>query len=357
MERKNRRKEAGSFWVRNFATDKSGKNLSWGSVFAGALTFVASFILLSMITSALGFGFITPTSSNPFSAAGTATFISLILTLAISMFAGGFVSGLAARKTGLLHGFLTWALSLVLMLTVVTSAISTMVNTAVSVTSSVVSETAQVVGSAAGSAGEVAGQGINALLEEAKSQIQDIDTSSLERNIEEILRDTEVRELQPEYLQSMANQSKQEITSAGRELLVNPENYETILGNLISSLSNRVETLNNAVDEEAIKSAVAQNTDLSQDEADAAVENIITGIDEASKEMQKQLTNVQASIEQTKVEVERTIEEAKIATEEATNTISKVFTVVFFGLVIGLALSSYGGLLGAQKVKGTVFEE
>ena len=44
---------------------EAGYNLSWGSIFAGVVTFIALFMTLSMIGSAIGFGMVEPTSNNP----------------------------------------------------------------------------------------------------------------------------------------------------------------------------------------------------------------------------------------------------------------------------------------------------
>jgi len=103
--RTHHKKDNSSFWRRHFVSDEAGKNISWGAVIAGAVTFFAVLFLFSLITTAIGLGTFDPTSSNPMDGVGTGTLIWTILTLILSYAAGGFVAGLASGKTGLLHGF------------------------------------------------------------------------------------------------------------------------------------------------------------------------------------------------------------------------------------------------------------
>lgn len=102
-------------WKEDFlGDDRVGdrKNISWGAVIAGVVTFLALTILLSLITAALGLGMADLTSNNPGEGVGVATGISSVITLAIALAGGGYVAGLLAGRAGLIHGFLTWATSL-----------------------------------------------------------------------------------------------------------------------------------------------------------------------------------------------------------------------------------------------------
>lgn len=77
-------------------------NVSWGAVVAGVVTFVAVSALLSLVTVGIGL-----------TGAGVAAGIWSIIAVAIALFAGAWVAGALAVRSGLLHGFLTWATSLV----------------------------------------------------------------------------------------------------------------------------------------------------------------------------------------------------------------------------------------------------
>ena len=77
------------------------KNISWGAIIAGVVTFLAVTLLLSLITAAVGL-----------SGSGIGAGIWSIVTLVLALAAGGYVAGALAGRAGLIHGFLTWATSL-----------------------------------------------------------------------------------------------------------------------------------------------------------------------------------------------------------------------------------------------------
>ena len=94
--------------------DREGnpRNISWGAVIAGVVTFLALTLLLSLITAALGLGMADLTSANPGEGVGIATGLWSIVTLVLALAAGGYVAGALAGRAGLIHGFLTWATAL-----------------------------------------------------------------------------------------------------------------------------------------------------------------------------------------------------------------------------------------------------
>lgn len=220
---------------------EAGINISWGAVFAGAVSFVAVFIVLSLITSALGFGFLNPSGPEPLAGVGTATAIAVIITLLVSFFVGGAVAGFASRRTGKLHGFLAWALSIVLLVTVVMGAISSIFSAATSALGSIASGAGQVVSTAGSAAGSTVSAGIDQAYKQIADELQAADTDQAVQDAESILRDTGVEELQPEYLQSALSQSRDEIVQAGQDILVEPERSEEIIDTLVVSLNQRAE--------------------------------------------------------------------------------------------------------------------
>jgi surface antigen len=88
-------------------TERRGRpaNVSWGSIIAGVVTFLAVTVLLSLVTAGIGLG-----------GSGVGAGIWSVIALALALAAAGFVAGALAVRSGLLHGFLTWATSLVVAL-------------------------------------------------------------------------------------------------------------------------------------------------------------------------------------------------------------------------------------------------
>lgn len=89
-------------WIGTDSTKIQRGNVSWGAIFAGALTFVAIAFLLSLGAAAMGLQ----------SAGGVAVGIWTIIGLILAFLAAGYVAGSLGVRAGLFHGFLTWAMSL-----------------------------------------------------------------------------------------------------------------------------------------------------------------------------------------------------------------------------------------------------
>lgn len=73
-------------------------NVSWGSIFAGVVTFLAIVFAFSLLTAAFGLD-----------GSGTGAAVVSIIGVLLAFFAGGAVAGAMAVRGGLVHGFLTWA--------------------------------------------------------------------------------------------------------------------------------------------------------------------------------------------------------------------------------------------------------
>ncbi len=343
-----------TFWSRHFTTE-AGFNLSWSSVIAGVVTFFAVFFMFSLLTSAVGFGLLSPTSNNPTGGVGIGVAIFTAIALIVSLFAGGFVAGLAARRTGMLHGFLTWALSMILMVIMLTSTVFGTVSTLGQIAGQTLGFVGKTAASASGAVADVAGKGLSALGDQISSQIGDVDTKEMQENMKQVLRDTDTPELQPEYLQGQLDQAKNELVEAAKQIAMNPKNADQEIQNVADKLQDRAEHIYANVDKDAIKAAVAKNTELSQAEADKAVDNIYNQIQEAKQEAQKQIENGKQALIDAKVQFEQTvdstIEQGKQVAETATNVASTASIIMFIALLLGLVLTSFAGYVGSQKVK------
>src|SRR5699024_6130517 len=140
----------------------------------------------------------------------------------------------------LLHGFMSWALSILLMFSLVTT----------------------IIAQALGLAGQAAGDAADNALSSVADSISGVDTKQLEEDINNALSETDVKELQPGYLKGALDQSKDEILTAGKELLTNPENKDEIISKLSTSLEDRAQNITDSVDKETIQEEVYKNSDL-----------------------------------------------------------------------------------------------
>lgn len=91
----------------------------WGPIFAGLVTALTTFLLLSLLAIGLGLIAADPADPTPEASMSSAVVASLIGLLSFGV--GGYVAArtaaVAGRATGALNGFLVWALGIVLLLT------------------------------------------------------------------------------------------------------------------------------------------------------------------------------------------------------------------------------------------------
>lgn len=325
---------------------EAGFNISWASVIAGVVTFLALLITFSLVGSAIGFGQVEATSNNPLDGVGTGLLIWTVVAFVLSLCAAGFIAGVTSRRMGTIHGFLTWATSIivfVLMLSYVTSGIFSVAGTALGNIFSVAGKSVETVASGAGDL-------ISKSFDQVVGSVGEVDSKELEGQVKEILKDTDVPELQPNYINNQLKEASSEITEAGKEIALNPDNADQIIKQTTGSLQKRAEALTDAADKEAIAEAVSKNTDLTQAEADEATDNIYNGLQEASTQAQQKLDEASKQIEKAQQELDKQIEEARIKADEAADATAKASMWGFVALILGMILTSVAGLLGSNFV-------
>ena len=321
-------------------------SISWGAIIAGAISFASVFTVLSLLVGALGLGIFSPNNQNPFQSMGIGMGIATIIILIIAFAISGFISGAFSKGQSLLHGFMSWALSIMLLFGLVTSMISSALGLAGSAAKTVASTTGDIAGSVASTAADGAGN----LLSSVGDSISGVDTKDLEKNIEGALKETDVKELQPGYLKSQLDESKDEIAKAGKELLTNPENSDKILDDLSNSLEKKAKKITDSVDKETIQDEVYKNSSLSAKESEEAVNNIYDGMDKASKEASKQIESAKNGLQDAKKDLEKNVQKAKDGAESASNKASVGAVLVFLFLIVGLGIEVYTAKMGENYV-------
>ncbi|MDU7411616.1 MAG: hypothetical protein E7L04_03865 [Anaerococcus sp.] len=355
-ERVERRREGVPVYEQETSVLPAGNNLSWASIFAGAVTAAACFATLSLITAALGFGLFSPTNAHPLDGVGVGTGIWTAITLILSFLAGGYIAGYSARKSGKLHGTITWAVTLLLLLSLVLSAITSVLGTAANVAGNVASGVGNVAGSAITATNDAIGSGFD----KAGNAIKDvdIDDEEVKSDIDKYLSDTDVPELQPDYLNNQLEESKDEIAEAAKNIAVNPDSAEDEIDRVSKDLADRAQTIADSADRDAIANAVEANSDLTQEEAEQVTDNIYNGLQDANKQAQESLDDASVKVKELSNEaqnkVDETVDGAKEGADDASNKLSAGSVITFLGLLVALALSAWGGKLGEEKSKEIV---
>lgn len=290
---------------------------------------------------------VEPTSNNPLDGVGTGLMIWTVVTLILSLFGAGFVSGVAARRVGLVHGFLTWATSMIVTIVM----LSYVTIGAFSVVGSLLGNIASAVGSGVENVASGTADVASKAFDEITGNMGDINTDQLETDVRDVLKDTDVPELQPNYLQDQVSDATSDITDAGKKIATDPNKADEIIDDLSTKLKDRATKISDSVDEEAISNAVAKNTDLNQQEAQEATQNIVNGLQKASDEAQQQIETAQQNLEQAKQDIDQAVKDARKKADEISDATAKASIWGFIAMVLGLVLTSIGGMVGANLVK------
>ena len=319
--------------------EEAGFNISWSAIIAGVVTFIAMLLTFSLIGSAIGFGTIEPTSAKPLDGVGTGLLLWTVVSFVISLGAAGFVAGLTSRRLGFIHGFLTWATGVIAFVAVLSFMTAGAFSAVGSTLSSVFSVAGQGAETVTSGSGELIASGFDNII----GQVEEVDTKELENQTTQILEDTDIPELQPNYINNQLKEASTEIQDAGKEIVLNPEEAEQILQNTVDSLEQRARTIAEAADRDAIANAVSENTDLTQEEAEEATDNIYQGLQNASAEAEVELEKASQRITEAQAEIDQTIEEARVQADELAAATSKASIWGFIALLLGMIVTSFAG--------------
>lgn len=326
---------------------KAGYNISWRAVLAGVVTFIAVSILLSLVSVAIGFGVPDLTSAEPFAGVTTGVLAWTVFSIVVALAAAGYVAGLTANRAGFVHGFLTWATSLIVLVWLTTSAVASLFGFVGNVLGTVGNVAADAASTVVESAGSLTQSAFDSIVENVS-----IDTSELDGTVEDVLSDTEIEELQPEYLQGQIDATIEDVKDAGYAIVVDGQDAGTIIQGVADNIEERINQIGQELDREAIETAIANNSELSQSEVNDAVDNIISAYEEVSAQASSVLSDIEGQLNQLLGEVSQAVEEgAEQATqvaEDATNEISKYALWLLLGLVVGLLVTTYAGRAGSE---------
>jgi hypothetical protein len=121
------------------------RRVSWGAIFAGLMTTIVLQLMLTLLGVAIGASTIDPLQEqNPAEGLGIGSAIWLVLSGAISLFAGAWVAGRLSGGPrdvdGMLHGLVTWSAATVTMVLLAATAAGTLIGGAGTLVKSIASQ-------------------------------------------------------------------------------------------------------------------------------------------------------------------------------------------------------------------------
>lgn len=326
------------------------KKISWGSVIGGVITVLAVSLLLSTLGTSLGFSIVDPTSDDPVNGAGTTVVVWSAISIILSLAAGAFIAGRLAANDGLIHGFLVWATSLIV--AAVLGAL--LVGSAVKATGNALGAIASTSGSLLSGAGSAIGKGASGLAD-AGGKVFDklgIDTKlepeKLQHNVVAALKKSDIPSLQPEFMQQQLDAAKSEVGDAVKALALQPDNSDAIIQDLVAKLKKHGEAISQDVDEDSLKKALSENTDMTPQEVDQTVKNLVDAKNKTAQLVNQRLNDVEVKINQAKQEYTELKQKAREQAAEAAKALSHAALWSFFALLIGAVISALAGLWGVK---------
>lgn len=314
-----------------YETNRSPFRVSWGSVLAGSAIALVTYLVLSVLGTAIGASAVDAMQAgNPLSGFGTGAGIWLFVSTLLAIGVGAFVAGRTAPDRGGLHGILSWTIT-TLLITWLLAALAT----------SVVGAAGNVVGkglSAAGSGIAAVAPGISdSVKQQLNEQGISLDWDSLQGELDTLLKQSGKAELDPATVEQKAEQIGADGKQSATDAATDPAQAATELKQWFERVKASGEPALNAADKEALVNIVAARTGKSQAEASQIVENYAQAYQQA---VQK--------VEELKAQAEQ---KAREAGEIAAKQLSRAAWSTLLMLLLGAALSFGMGRLAISTRK------
>ncbi len=314
-----------------YETNRSPFRVSWGSVLAGSAIALVTYLVLSVLGTAIGASAVDAMQAgNPLSGFGTGAGIWLFVSTLLAIGVGAFVAGRTAPDRGGLHGILSWTIT-TLLTTWLLAALAT----------SVVGAAGNVVGKGLSAAGSGIASVAPGISDSVKQQLNEkgisLDWDSLQGELDTLLKQSGKAELDPATVEQKAEQIGADGKQSATDAATDPAQAATELKQWFERVKASGEPALNAADKEALVNIVAARTGKSQAEASQIVENYAQAYQQA---VQK--------VEELKAQAEQ---KAREAGEVAAKQLSRAAWSTLLMLLLGAALSFGMGRLAISTRK------
>lgn len=302
------------------------KGISWRAIFAGTVTALSLMLILNLIGLSIGLWSIEPTEeNNPLSGLGTGSVIWWVISNLLVLFTGGFVAarlGLSFLNTnGIIHGVLTWALYTLFSAWLFTSVLGSLISGVGTVVGGVLSTTGQVVQDEVAPIIKEQFDNIELSLDDARDEFYSL------------LEDSGKSELDPEYLESQAEQSADEVKEMSRQ----PSRADSKVEGIFSNTKNRFKQSFEEIDKQALVNILVERTDMTENEARQTVDNTLAEFERARNEFDEFL--------------EETGENARIKAENIAEAAGDASMYLAIALILGVLIAALGGYLGVKFLR------
>ncbi len=320
--------------------------ISWQSIIAGSITALAISIVMAVLGVALGFTVVSPTTSHPMSGLGTAFGVWGVISILLSLAAGGFAAGLFSITKGAEHGFMVWAVVLIVGALFSGAAVGSAVRTVGAVVRGVGSGAASV----ASTVGSAVGGSVSDMASSAYDRIAnmhlDIDTDHLGDQVNAVLRDTGVEELQPDYLRHQVSEVRADLRNAFHQVTEEPDSFDNVVAQFMDRQRARFNDLTENVDKNAAVNALMQNRNISREEAEEEVNAAILAFNRTVDRAKRGLDRVQEQVQEARVSIQQAADRARVKADRFASTAAKSALAAGVALILGAVVCVFAGHWG-----------
>lgn len=302
------------------------KGISWRAIFAGTVAALSLMLILNLIGLSIGLWSVEPTEeNNPLSGLGTGSIIWWVMSNLIVLFTGGFVAarvGVSFSNTsGIIHGIMTWALYALFSAWLFTSVLG-----------SLISGVGNVVGGVLSTTGKIVQDEVAPIIKDQFNNIE-ISLEDAREAFYSLLEDSDKEKLDPNYLESQAEQSASEAKAMTRSPIRADGGVEGIFNKTI----NRFEQSFEEIDKQALVNILVERTNMSENEAKQTVDNLLVEFERAQEEFKSFLDTTE----------ENTRQQAENFAEAAGD--ASMYLAV--ALILGALIAALGGFLGVKHLR------
>lgn len=400
------------------------QRLSWASIIAGSLMTLILMFMLNLFGMAVGLTQINPEyghDSADASDLATGGVVWVAVSNLIALFIGGWLAayfaGIPEGLDGLLHGLMVWAVSGIITVLFVMSGVGRvmsglagLLSSGISLTSTLTSGASQVAGSALNTAGNVAGtagnlgaqtlsilaNGVQSSAQVMGSGISNLSDTAIENtpDVQDALnyQDLTYSEIKhrladmleqsgrdPQKVEESVKQTVDDVANATKYAIRNPKLAPDMLEIVLRRVLRRGESIANDVDRQALRNYITSNTDLSEQDAEAQIQEIEEQFNQVkqqtkqareiakqrAQEFQQQAETkaqelyqtAQERVEEMQREAQTRLQEAadeaekqaREAAQQASDSFAKLAAGLAVAMVVGAVAAGLGGFFGAPQ--------
>ncbi|SBW10365.1 conserved membrane hypothetical protein [uncultured delta proteobacterium] len=318
----------------------------WSSIIAGAVTALALSVILAVLGVALGFTVVAPKADDPSSGLGIALGAWGGFSILVCTAGGGFVAGLLAGQRGIEIGFLTWAVTMLAAMAFSGLA----VGIAVKMIGSAVKSVGSGAAGAAAALGKTAAEAASRIYDELKENIHlEVEAEKVSDTVLGVLRDTEVEQLQPEYLQKQMREAKEGFRSLLHQIALNPQATEEAISEFLGKAKSRLDSLTGNIDRNAAATALMNTRDIPRGEAEKMVDNAISAYDRVLEKARETLADAKDQVDEAKAQLAQLIAQAREKADSLASAAAKAALGSALALILAAGISMGAGYCGAAN--------